>query len=123
MSKSNLAKLVSNRTFLFGLVTTFLGSFDSYSQEDSEDPDDFKEPARFYRSPEERREAGLGTPLSEWLTFYGLLEAEYEYSKNWFRDGFSAGQYEDTETLQIGLEAEFTEWLLSKLNGIKSGAP
>ena len=67
------------------------------------------EPARFYRSPEERREAGLGTPITDWLTFFGLLEAEYEYSRVKYRDGNTLKEYFDTEAVQIGLEAEFTD--------------
>lgn len=34
------------------------------------------ERAGFYRTREERREAGLGTKLTDWLTFSGLFEAE-----------------------------------------------
>lgn len=88
-----------------------------FSQEEPtvEDPqDEFVERARFYVSPEERREAGLGTPLTEWLTFYGLLEAEYEHSKIKYRDGESFSEYFDTEAVQIGLEAEFAENLLGE---------
>lgn len=72
------------------------------------------EPVQFYRSPEERREAGLGTKLTEWLTFYGLLEGEIEYTKDKFQDRSTFSQDEDTEAIQIGLEAEFNDWLFGE---------
>lgn len=79
------------------------------------DPEDKPvERAKFYRSPEERREAGLGTPVTEWLTFYGLLEAEFEYSNTRYRAGNRFVEDSDTEVIQLGLEAEFTEWLLGE---------
>jgi len=88
-----------------------LSSIDVFSQEETallEPKAEIVERAKFYRSPEERREAGLGTPLTDWLTFYGLLEVEYEYSKTKLRDGGSIIENFDTEAVQIGLEAEFT---------------
>ena len=96
------------------LVSTAL----TFAQEaDEEDGDLDSEPverAKFYISPEERREAGLGTPVTDWLTFYGLLEAEYEYEKHKYLDGGNFSEDFDTEVIQIGLEAEFTEWLLAE---------
>ena len=32
--------------------------------------------ASFYRTPRERREAGLKTKLTDWITFSGLVEVE-----------------------------------------------
>lgn len=72
------------------------------------------ERAQFYISPEERREAGLGTPITDWLTFYGLLEGEYEYTQENYRDGTSFSEDFVTGTIQIGLEAEFTENLFGE---------
>ena len=83
----------------------------SHQEEERQDP---VAPARFYRSPEERREAGLGTPLTDWLTFFGLLEAEYEYTKLKYRDGTDFTEKLDTQAVQIGLEADFTEKLFGE---------
>ncbi len=99
-------------TSFTGLLSTSISLV--YSDEvDSPDKDEL-EPVKFYRSPEERREAGLGTELTEWLTFYGLLEGEIEYTKDQYLDGSDFSQDEDTEAIQIGLEAEFTEWLFGE---------
>ena len=82
--------------------------------EQTEENKELVEQAAFYRSPEERREAGLGTPITEWLTFYGLVEGEYEYEKEKFRDGFSFSEDLHTQAIQIGLEAEFNEWIFGE---------
>jgi len=66
--------------------------------------------ARIYRSPEERREAGIGHEITDWLTFSGLLEAEYEYRKNTALGGNKLhGQRESSQSLQLGLDAELAD--------------
>ncbi|MCB1120375.1 MAG: hypothetical protein KJT03_02400 [Verrucomicrobiae bacterium] len=108
--KTSLYPIGSHLVFLI-----FLNCQSLFAQEEAEtSEEDEKTPAKFYRSPEERREAGLGTPLTDWLTFYGLLEAEYEYSKTRYRENGHFSSDHDTEAVQLGFEAEFTEMLLGE---------
>jgi len=80
----------------------------------SEDDDD--QSVRIYRSPEERREAGLDTELTEWLKFSGLLEVEKEYSEDNLKNSRKIREYGNTTpNLQFGLEMEFTDWLGAEL--------
>jgi len=65
-----------------------------------------------YRSPEERREAGLQTEITDWLTFSGLIEVE------WARDLLVYGEstpdvkiLSNVEALQLGFEASFFDEL------------
>lgn len=44
--------------------------------EEDNDPDNL-----FYKSPEERREAGLGQKINDWLTISALLEIEREQQR------------------------------------------
>lgn len=104
--------LLGRFTLFFGAVC--LGLAPLQSDEVDASGEEELEPVQFYRSPEERREAGLGTKLTDWLTFYGLLEAEVEYEKDKFRDRSTFSQDEDTEAIQIGLEAEFNDWLFGE---------
>ena len=69
-------------------------------------------PAKIYRSPEERREAGLGTQLTDWLMFSGLVEIEKEYKKNNFDNGLETTVNGDIiPTIQLGLDFSFADWL------------
>lgn len=73
-------------------------------------------PVLLYRSPEERREAGLGRQLTPWLRFSGLLEAEVESEKLRFRGSSDVERVDDTTTaLQVGLI-----WTLGKGTQIES---
>ncbi len=83
------------------------------SEPDPESAAEENEPAvRIYRSPEERREAGLGTWVTDWLRVSGLLELEKEYQKDVY-----PGDVELTESprpaqaIQIGLDVRIFEWL------------
>lgn len=72
--------------------------------------------ARFYRNPEERREAGLGRQLTEWLTFSGLVELEKEFEELNFSSDKKVKRYQrPVSTLQLGFDAEFSEWLTAEL--------
>ncbi|QMU60987.1 MAG: LbtU family siderophore porin [Gammaproteobacteria bacterium] len=72
--------------------------------------------ARIYRSPEERREAGLGTALTDWLKFSGLLEIEKEYFEDNFKNDKKIREYGDTTpALQFTFELSFTEWFGAEL--------
>lgn len=63
-----------------------------------------------YRSPEERREAGLKRQLNEWLVFSGLVELEYVYETMDYVSNIPAiDSSSNTKTLQLGLEAQLSE--------------
>ena len=65
---------------------------------------------RFYTTPREKREAGVGTKLSDWLTFYGLLEVEASTTKDQFRNTSKTSTLEEsTTTVQLGFKAAFDE--------------
>jgi hypothetical protein len=71
--------------------------------------------ARVYHSPEERREAGVGHALTDWLTLSGLAEVEHDYSRNTLTDGHQLrGHSEASQLIQLGLEAEISEYLTAK---------
>ena len=70
------------------------------------------EQVRIYSNPEQRREAGFGTPLSEWLTVSGLFEIEKVFKKNRVENAQHIDMDEArSHTLQLGFEAEFSEYL------------
>ncbi len=66
---------------------------------------------RFYLTPEERREAGLGTRITEWLKFSGLMEFEKEYFENHLKNNKNKHRYSDATTLELGFEMTYTKWL------------
>lgn len=69
------------------------------------------EPVRIYRNPEERREAGLGTQVTEWLKFGGVVELEKEWKKNKIK-GKDNTEDPDTElAIELGFEVKYDEWL------------
>ena len=59
---------------------------------------------KLYRSPSERREAGLGRKLTDWLSVSGLVDVESEYL-DYNLSGNKSGEIEDETitTLQLGL--------------------
>lgn len=68
--------------------------------------------ARIYRSPEERREAGLGRQLTDWLKVFGLGELETAYASNHFAGGRDRTDRERPAlALQLGLEITYNDWL------------
>lgn len=72
--------------------------------------------ARVYRNPEERREAGLGRQLTNWLKVSGLLELEKEFEENNFSNNTKVKNYpRPNSTIQLGFEANLTEWLNAEL--------
>ena len=71
--------------------------------------------ARFYRSPEERREAGQGTELTDWLLFAGLVEIEQEYLENHFQNDIETTEADGaTPTIEAVLEVTFLPWLIGE---------
>jgi len=74
------------------------------------------EPARIYRTPEERREAGLRHEITEWLSVSGLLELEDERQRNDFSDNQSRTEDQRAAlTLQIGLDFTITQALRAEI--------
>ena len=72
--------------------------------------------ARIYRSPEERRDAGLGTPLTDWLKFSGLVEVESQYQNEFIKDHPQRSRVTTPNVaLQLGFEFTFTDWLGAEL--------
>lgn len=72
-------------------------------------------PARIYSTPEERREAGMGTGVTEWLTVSGLLEIESERSRENYRGRPDRETGETEETLQLGAHITVSEAVSSDL--------
>ncbi len=71
--------------------------------------------ARLYRSPSERREAGLGRHVTEWLTVSGLVEVESEHSVQEFASERSDDSRHFTDkTIQLGLTASLTEHIATE---------
>lgn len=68
--------------------------------------------ARIYRTPDERREAGLGRQVTDWLKVSGLAEFETAYARHHFMSGSEKVNNErPTLALQLGLELTLVEWL------------
>ena len=85
----------------------------SMAEEPSSSDQEFssRERVRIYRNPEERREAGLGSQITEWLKFGGVVELEKEWKKNKIR-GKDNMEDPDTElAIELGFEVEYDDWL------------
>ena len=66
---------------------------------------------RIYRSPEERREAGLGKQVTEWLKIGGVMDLEKEYRANRVRAGRNSNDDPDPElAVELGFEVQYGEW-------------
>lgn len=75
-----------------------------------------RESVRLYRNPEERREAGLGTALTDWLKFSGLVELEKESHRLQFADQPDRNEYGRlSRDVQLGLMVEAFDWLEAEL--------
>ncbi len=69
------------------------------------------EPVRIYRNPEERRDAGLGRQITDWLRFGGVVELEKEWKKNVIK-GRDNTEDPDTElAIELGFEVDYHDWL------------
>ena len=78
--------------------------------------DDTGEPVRIYKTPEERREAGLKHELTDWLAVSGLVEFEYLYQRAG-RYAASGHSHEDdfSKTLQVGATLTPWSWMKGEL--------
>ncbi len=82
----------------------------------AEDSDDRQ--VRIYRNPEERREAGLGRELTDWLRVSGLFETERENIKYKYQTDNTSPITEEpgtVYTMQIGLDLQLSDWLDAQL--------
>jgi len=69
-----------------------------------------------YRSPSERREAGLGTPITNWLNFSGLVEVEKHRNQFSLIEQKVVNRLEPTTTtLQAALLGKISDWLEADL--------
>ncbi|XOV81225.1 MAG: LbtU family siderophore porin [Aestuariibacter sp.] len=65
---------------------------------------------QFYRSPEERREAGLGTQITDWLKVSGLIELEREQATFRLIDGVEFTEKEPlSKNIQLALDLTISE--------------
>lgn len=71
---------------------------------------------RIYRSPEERREAGLGRQVTDWLKVSTLAEIEATVTRDHFADGKAVTNRERPAlVLQLAMQMSFAEWLEAEL--------
>ncbi len=85
------------------------------SDEKAENAEPAKQSARFYRSPEERREAGQGTQVTDWLLFSGLVEVETEYLENQYRNNVTTTEDDGvTPTVEAVFEVTVLPWLVGE---------
>ncbi len=85
----------------------------------AEEVADHREPAtqaaRFYRSPEERREVGLGTQLTNWLLFSGLYEIEKEYLEEHYQNNTTTTEDEGAaQAIEAVFEVTLYPWLIAE---------
>jgi hypothetical protein len=80
------------------------------------EPDDDANEVRIYRSPEERREAGLGTEVTDWLKLSGLVEMEQEWQDDHYTGGLDVESHDEpTAAIQLAAIITFSDWLLAEL--------
>lgn len=93
----------------------FLLPFASFAQEEAS-YDKAPEDIRIYRTPEERREAGLKYQVTDWLTVSGLAELEYTFERFSLTESSSHTHEDDfSKSLQFGAEITPTSWLTGEL--------
>jgi hypothetical protein len=86
------------------------------SNENQTNEDDESYQRFIYRSPEERREAGLGRQITDWLKISGVIEYEQAETKFNFISAKSIKEEEKPKiNLQWAMEFEFTEQWLAEL--------
>ena len=109
---SQITRLVQN-SLGGALLLLLVLSIDSVAKELPSNDKKLAKPesVRIYRSPEERREAGLGKQITEWLKFGGVVELEKEWKKNKIK-GKDNTEDPDTElAIELGFEVEYDDWL------------
>lgn len=114
---------VSNSTICFVKIVLFIGLIVSTSVVSADENESQEAIARnlsptaaLYRSPQERREAGLGTQLTDWLKISGLVEAEKGYDRlNLENSATESHGTPASQALQIVLSANADEWFEAEL--------
>ena len=98
--------------FIFALSPGFVLATDQNTQHSGpEEPS-----AKIYRSPEERRDAGLGTQITDWLKLSGLIELEKNYSENNFANNIQNIENNEPQVaLQLASEIILSDWLIAEL--------
>lgn len=83
------------------------------AQEPSSSAQKFSSPerVRIYRNPEERREAGLGSQITEWLRFGGVVELEKEWKKNVIKGKDNTENPDPDLAIELGFEVDYHDWL------------
>lgn len=72
--------------------------------------------ARIYRSPEERRDAGIGHEITDWIEIFSLIEFETEYEKETLGDGPKLkGIRQSSQSFQLGLDVEISDQLIAEI--------
>ena len=75
-----------------------------------------QETSRLYSSPEERREARLGTWLTDWLKLSGSVELENSVIQERYDGGGKVDNVDEfLGTLQLGFELDVAEYLTAEL--------
>lgn len=78
--------------------------------------DDAGEQVRIYKTPEERREAGLKYQITRWLAVSGLVEFEYLYQRYSLYDTAAHSSDDDfSKALQLGMELTPWSWVKGEL--------
>lgn len=100
-----LSKFIIILTLFFSITPSISAA------QDKSDPNE----VLLYRTPEERRDAGIKYELTDWLTAAGLIELEYETERLSLRDS-PKHSYQDQKsgTIQAALEANPTDWFLGE---------
>ena len=72
--------------------------------------------AQIYHTPRERRDAGLETPLSDWLSLSGLTQIKATSSSNKFREpNPDTGRDAAVTSVQIGFKVAMSEHITSEI--------
>lgn len=102
---------------IFGLILLLLACMACAAADPQEDGNSAENvSARIYRSPEERREAGLGRQVTDWLRVSGLLEAEKMTIENNFSNDRKITQNDrPVGNLQLSFDVALVDWLTAEL--------
>ena len=109
----NFAILSSGIFLIFSLGSVSADQDEITSKETNVGKDD---QARVYRNPEERRESGLETEITDWLKFSGLVESEKEYFEENLKNNSKNREYGNANAnLQLVFELNYSTWLGAEL--------
>ncbi len=105
-------------TFIRCFLLLLLGwTTDGFAREPSSIDQKLSSPdyVRIYRSPEERREAGLGSQITEWLRFGGVVEIEKEWQKNVIKGRDNTADPDPELAIELGFEVDYHDWLEAEI--------